>query len=890
MLASILLIVNALWNFDSSQWKIKNYTIKDGLSSNRVYAMVQDNNGRYWIASNAGLAYFDGYNFTYLTSENGVKNVDLINVVEKNNHLYTVSTNKVEILDVCSLKSKYNTTTYEFKLTDLINTQFIDNKLVHFYYDSINIFSLKRKESIYNIFLPVYNPSTKLFYSLKNSLIHINYPTILLKRGAIGNMIKGEYVLLFNLIYKLDYKGNLNKHCTFHFTLDDYATFNSIDPNYFVLNYPKSSKYRIYCRELNQYRDLFKGISPLSFNLYKETGFYLTSFKNGIFLYSLHAYSKKKLDQFSYTDFHKQPYFLIENKLNEFSPDIKKTSQQYQFYNGQKWITYPMGIKSLIKLDNENFIIGRREGTCFFHIKDEQNKIPKFIDSSWVLQLKNIEGKLHILTYNNFKILDGNQKKIYKLKYKGGFVLINDLEYFNNQYVLGTNDQGVFIADSGFKKFKHISEKEGLQSKLVKRIKTDKQGNIWVLSDKGVDKIDKKNKVTKIFSITEIEDYDITNFSASADSLWLFSDDHVYSLNYRERFKPLQIPIVLNTLTVDNIQTYYEGDSLISIGPRWERIKINYAGIYLHEQEYITYRYRIVHNGDSSSWQTTKLNNLDLVALRSGHYEIMIEAYHSIYPNIKSKQLNVRFYIKPYFYQTWWFYGLTTLLILGSILGFLWYRNQLRLKALKLEAELNKYRLSGLQNQMNPHFVFNSMSTIQNLILNNDKEDALNFISDFSTLMRTMLQNSRNDQISLVNELEFLQKYIDLEKIRYRNSFDYALDLGIDAFELEDIYIPTMMVQPLLENAVKHGVSNLSDRPGHIQLKIRLDETNDNIIIIQILDNGHGQSTHGLKNHSSTALKVIKERLTIYSKHGIFGSLDIQYTPEGTICSLKLPI
>ncbi|MFN5847736.1 MAG: two-component regulator propeller domain-containing protein, partial [Chitinophagales bacterium] len=100
MLASILLIVNALWNFDSSQWNIKNYTIKDGLNSNRVYAIVQDHRGRYWIASNAGLAYFDGYQFTYLTSENGVKNVDLVALHYNNKHLYSFSLLKTEAINI----------------------------------------------------------------------------------------------------------------------------------------------------------------------------------------------------------------------------------------------------------------------------------------------------------------------------------------------------------------------------------------------------------------------------------------------------------------------------------------------------------------------------------------------------------------------------------------------------------------------------------------------------------------------------------------------------------------------------------------------------------------------------------------------------------------------
>jgi anti-sigma regulatory factor (Ser/Thr protein kinase) len=494
------------------------------------------------------------------------------------------------------------------------------------------------------------------------------------------------------------------------------------------------------------------------------------------------------------------------------------------------------------------------------------------------------------LTYDNFKLLRGKTKKIFKLKYKGGYVLVNDLEYINNQYVLGTNDQGVFISDTGFKKFKHISETEGLQSKLVKQIKTDKQGNIWVLNDKGVDRINKDLTVTRVFSIAEIDDYDIENFSVSKDSLWLFTDNTVYSLSYAKRFKETKIPLVLNTLTVDNETKYYEADTNISIGPLWETIKINYAGIYLHEQDHIVYKYRIVREGDTGSWQKTKSNLLTLAALKSGNYLVQIQAFHNIYPNIHSEMLNTRFVIKPYFYQTWWFYLLIGLFILAAVVGFLYYRNQIKLRELKLESELNKYKLQGLQNQMNPHFIFNSMSTIQNLILNDDNKHALDFISDFSTLMRTMLQNSRNDEISLINELDFLQKYIHLEKVRYKDNFDFKIELKIDEFDLEDIYIPTMMVQPLLENAVKHGVSNLLNRSGLIIIDLSFENENENILCIQIIDNGIGMVNKQIKNHTSTALQVIQERLAIYSKNGIFGSLNINYTENGTTCILKIPV
>ncbi|MCE2963418.1 MAG: histidine kinase [Chitinophagales bacterium] len=878
MLASILLIVNALWNFDSSQWNIKNYTIKDGLNSNRVYAIVQDHRGRYWIASNAGLAYFDGYQFTYLTSENGVKNVDLVALHYNNKHLYSFSLLKTEAINIEMLNKTLLTKIHTNNIFNQFGFFTTSKYFYRYYKDSYQQYHGIECKS-FKSELPFLNQRLDKVLSIKNEFPYIN--------SSILECLTPEYYLIADSIFRINFSGNMipmNKALIL-------TKFTQIlDSNYIFYHIENQSKSYIQSIRANKYITIFHNTSINQFKEYQNNGFFLTTYKNGIFLYTLKNYQKKNLSNFNYNSFYQTANLLNEQTNLEFDPTIKKTGQLYQFYNGQKWVPYANGIKSLIKLDQENFILGRRDGTSFFHIKDDQTKPTKNIDNSWVLRLKKIDKQLFILTYDNFKLLRGKTKKIFKLKYKGGYVLVNDLEYINNQYVLGTNDQGVFISDTGFKKFKHISETEGLQSKLVKQIKTDKQGNIWVLNDKGVDRINKDLTVTRVFSIAEIDDYDIENFSVSKDSLWLFTDNTVYSLSYAKRFKETKIPLVLNTLTVDNETKYYEADTNISIGPLWETIKINYAGIYLHEQDHIVYKYRIVREGDTGSWQKTKSNLLTLAALKSGNYLVQIQAFHNIYPNIHSEMLNTRFVIKPYFYQTWWFYLLIGLFILAAVVGFLYYRNQIKLRELKLESELNKYKLQGLQNQMNPHFIFNSMSTIQNLILNDDNKHALDFISDFSTLMRTMLQNSRNDEISLINELDFLQKYIHLEKVRYKDNFDFKIELKIDEFDLEDIYIPTMMVQPLLENAVKHGVSNLLNRSGLIIIDLSFENENENILCIQIIDNGIGMVNKQIKNHTSTALQVIQERLAIYSKNGIFGSLNINYTENGTTCILKIPV
>jgi LytS/YehU family sensor histidine kinase len=195
-----------------------------------------------------------------------------------------------------------------------------------------------------------------------------------------------------------------------------------------------------------------------------------------------------------------------------------------------------------------------------------------------------------------------------------------------------------------------------------------------------------------------------------------------------------------------------------------------------------------------------------------------------------------------------------------------------------------------LLHQMNPHFIFNSMSTIQNLIIHHDIEKCLEYIATLSRLMRAMLQNSRQETISLENELKFIQQYIDLELIRYQNSFDVNYELHLNSEDISEIHIPTMMIQPILENAIKHGVSNLEDRRGNINMNISFD-TSGSYLAIKVEDNGYGvpiENNH--PSHVSTAIDIIKERLNIYQVDNRNGTYQMNSSREGTIVEMKIPI
>ncbi|WP_299526730.1 AAA family ATPase [Winogradskyella sp.] len=185
--------------------------------------------------------------------------------------------------------------------------------------------------------------------------------------------------------------------------------------------------------------------------------------------------------------------------------------------------------------------------------------------------------------------------------------------------------------------------------------------------------------------------------------------------------------------------------------------------------------------------------------------------------------------------------------------------HQQQIKEERQEALQSKMMM--LSSQMNPHFIFNSLGSVQSYILSKETNRAVDFISEFAGLMRKNLINSTTKYISISEELEFLDKYLLLEKIRFNNNFDYSITETID--NLHDTLIPPMLLQPFIENAVIHGLSKLKERKG--KLKVNLDEVEDRIVCT-IEDNGIGRENalkHRSPGHKSVAISNLETRLEL---------------------------
>ncbi|MFZ6012035.1 MAG: histidine kinase [Bacteroidota bacterium] len=207
-------------------------------------------------------------------------------------------------------------------------------------------------------------------------------------------------------------------------------------------------------------------------------------------------------------------------------------------------------------------------------------------------------------------------------------------------------------------------------------------------------------------------------------------------------------------------------------------------------------------------------------------------------------------------------YGLLMIILIIAVTSYFIYKN-----AMDSKVANQMLALKSLRSQMNPHFIFNALNSVNQFVAQNDERTTNRFLSEFSRLMRLVLENSQEDFIPLVKEQEIISLYLKLEHYRFRDKFDYEIKID-ERINLESIEIPPMLLQPYIENAVWHGL-RYKETKGHLTLSIG---KNAQGLQVEIVDDGIGRKrsaelkTENQKKHNSTGLKNIRERLNIINK------------------------
>ncbi len=327
-------------------------------------------------------------------------------------------------------------------------------------------------------------------------------------------------------------------------------------------------------------------------------------------------------------------------------------------------------------------------------------------------------------------------------------------------------------------------------------------------------------------------------------------------------------------------------------------IRINYAGLAGKNTGGMQYKYKM--EGIDPDWIYTSSTSAQYTTLPPGEYSFKVLAMNNegVW---SSEEAEIKFSIKPAFYNTWWFRITAMLFVIMVLTILITYRVKMIRKFERERSEMEKYlsglELNALRSQMNPHFIFNALNSIQNFILNNDTESAIRYQGKFAKLMRNILDHSRQTLIPVEAELKTLEIYMELESLRFEDRFDYAVmvDQKIDQ---SNTMIPPMIIQPFVENAIWHGLMHKSGK-GIIQISLRQE---GELIICSVEDNGVGRKksmelqSKNRTRHKSQGMSITKERLKLMqTEPGIEGVIisdleDDEGQIRGTKVDIRIPI
>jgi ligand-binding sensor domain-containing protein len=343
------------------------------------------------------------------------------------------------------------------------------------------------------------------------------------------------------------------------------------------------------------------------------------------------------------------------------------------------------------------------------------------------------------------------------------------------------------------------------------------------------------------------------------DSLiWVASERGCFAL-------PLSLFIEGGTNVPIRLLDFIAGDSSVSVNMQGaipysrNRIDIEFIGINFHSPDDVVYRYRL-QPGDQ--WISTSRNRLSWPKMRPGHYSLEVQA--SLDGLTWSPEpLRLDFVVRPPWYLTW----PVILFLILSLSGLIWlfFRFQLRRRLSKEQEQrrMVEIELKALRSQMNPHFIFNSLSAIQDFIFSHRMEEASEYLSKFSKLIRLILLQSRKQLVTLEEELQLLTYYLELESLRFRDKFDYEITIAKE-FDLRRVYIPSLLLQPVAENSVNHAFQGLN-RKGLLRISV---EPKDSFIVCTVEDNGVGRNhrDRSVTDHVSVGTSIIEERISAFNQ------------------------
>ncbi len=502
------------------------------------------------------------------------------------------------------------------------------------------------------------------------------------------------------------------------------------------------------------------------------------------------------------------------------------------------------------------------------HIQNESSKSETFNLSAYKVRkgycMTAYENKLWLGTDAGIIFIDKNniskKDSIGKIKLRQVFNFLKDKE---NRLWIAT-DMGLFL----YEKNRFTAKKTGhtTGSNYCTDLAEDGLGRIWVSTWDGIFEFDgDRSNYYNTHDGLPSKTANSILFDDATGQLFVGTDNGLGVLN-KSLFK--KGSKTRNVFINCSIAGYTDSviNSGLSLSPDMNNLNFYMSFPYYQGMSEIYYEYRL----DNGPWSTTVNPAIIISDIASGKHSLYARAKIND-ELISNGETSFTFTIQTPYYKTWWFWLIVAVAFKFIIFAIINHFNK-KAKEKKLAVRSQQAEYASLKQQaftllMNPHFIFNALNSVQYYVNKQDRQSANKYLSDFATLIRRSFDAAQKSFVTLEEELETIRLYLQLEKMRFTDKFEYSINVSAAAAD-EDWMLPSMMLQPFLENAVLHGLMPL-DEKGMLTIDVTAE---NNCLQIIIADNGIGiEKSKALRSgikHKSKGMQLINERLELLSKLG----------------------
>jgi len=909
-----------------------NYNVNNGMPENEVFGAFEDAQKRLWLKSLKGELFYIYHNKVFTKNNNAeLKKLnaliashsddifrsifqpdrDTVYFISNNKQVYKLSKNGTS--SKTALPNKYGSYQHLYI-----------NKKLYFIW----------KKGIYEFY------SGTLVTPFELDPVYSHLQCIQFKNKT--------YLIKDNTIYKLN---ELTVEPYYKIPLTESIThFNFINDKTLLLSSPKKT-YLKYQDSLCAV-DALNGVNVNYIHIDVENNCWISSSNKGVFLLNnlpYHFYNNTLLAEKSITEIITAPngLFIGDNKGKVFNLDTKTNSiSNLNILKEKKVVIGKTEVRSMALQDSQYLWVGYNDEIVKYNIRTHQSK--NIIKNG----IKNIQtdtyGKIWV-TFLDGILSDTEMESPYQSR------RYFDSTSFSKRRIYGFCHDSILNCyyvsrDNLFLTYKDsIVKKEPLNARILK-IETKNQklfwiqtqaNNLvvydrstfkripvysafnttmtcndfyllndsvaWVAGNEGYCKIEIDSRSKKIKThhfyelMTEAGPTSITKIVYHQDILYLGTEDGLISIQEKElKTDRYDVPMKITGITINEQSA--ELKSNYSLKTTQSNISIDYIGLCYTTFGKTKYRYKFI--GTDTSWHYTKATHLEFPDLTPDLYTLTINASDSQGNWSKHKVMVSFFIVKPWYKKALFIVSEIMLLLIITITVIRYYIRQkhkknraaLTIKRALLEAKEKQLEAEKkmFMAQVNPHFIFNSLNSIQKFILNSKPEQAYTYIEKFSKLIRNILVNSKNELVDIGEDIENLKTYLELEQLRFKDKLE--VDLMVNEGMVHEGKIPAMLIQPYVENAIWHGLMPKNEKG---KLTIRYHITDD-YVKVDIEDNGIGRiaslqnSQH--KKGTSSGMMLTEERLKLYAqKINMSYAILVEDLYEnniatGTLITIKIPI